>query len=308
MFASSPPSTRTSWARGRARSGLPRATSHASSGRRADLARAARRGGAAASGSLERRGRAVSVRVEPFEPLPAARRKAAAEEAERLGAFLDATVSLSCVSGRVLTPRELNRALLARQLLLAREPLRVTHALERVAGLQAQEPRAPYIGLWTRVEGFERAALTDALHRRTVVKATLMRATLHLVSARDYVRFQPGARLVAGRELAQLPARPARSGAAGPPRRGLRDRPADLARAARSPRLRRRALVARDALPPRSSASRRATTGRSGRGRSGWRHGTGSSGRSEPRPTASATCSGGTSAPSGRRRFRTQSA
>jgi hypothetical protein len=95
------------------------------------------------------------------------------------------------MSERVLSQRELNRALLARQLLLEREALPVGRALERVAGLQAQEARAPYIGLWTRLDGFDRAALTGALRRRAVVKATVMRATLHLVSARDYVLFQP---------------------------------------------------------------------------------------------------------------------
>jgi hypothetical protein len=95
------------------------------------------------------------------------------------------------VTERVLTLRELNRALLARQLLLERTKLPVARAVERVAGLQAQETRAPYVGLWTRLDDFDRAALTGALKRRTVVKATVMRATLHLVSARDYVLFQP---------------------------------------------------------------------------------------------------------------------
>jgi hypothetical protein len=98
------------------------------------------------------------------------------------------------VSERVLTLRELNRALLARQLLLQRERLPVAAALERVAGLQAQEKRAPYVGLWTRLDGFRRAELTRALRRRSVVKATLMRGTLHLVSARDYVQFLPALR------------------------------------------------------------------------------------------------------------------
>ena len=92
---------------------------------------------------------------------------------------------------RVLTQRELNRALLARQLLLDRVPLTPVRALERVAGLQAQDPRAPYVGLWSRVEGFRREQLTSALHRRTAIKATLMRATIHLVSARDYSFFLP---------------------------------------------------------------------------------------------------------------------
>jgi hypothetical protein len=91
----------------------------------------------------------------------------------------------------VLSRRELNRALLARQLLLERGRVPVPRALERVAGLQAQDPRAPYIGLWTRLDGFDRAQLTRAIRRRHAVKATLMRATVHLTSARDYVLFLP---------------------------------------------------------------------------------------------------------------------
>jgi hypothetical protein len=86
----------------------------------------------------------------------------------------------------VLTQRQLNRALLARQLLLERTPLRLPTALERMGGLQAQYAPSMYIGLWSRVEGFERDALTRALERRTVVQGTLMRSTIHLVSARDY--------------------------------------------------------------------------------------------------------------------------
>jgi len=86
----------------------------------------------------------------------------------------------------VLTQRQLNRALLARQLLLERAPLRLPAALERMGGLQAQYAPSMYIGLWTRLEGFERDALTGALERRAVVQGTLMRSTIHLVSARDY--------------------------------------------------------------------------------------------------------------------------
>src|SRR6266568_849719 len=90
------------------------------------------------------------------------------------------------MSERVLTLRELNRTLLARQLLLRRHRLSVTRAVERVAGLQAQWPNSPYIALWSRLEGFERDQLTRALQRRAVVKATLMRLTLHIVTAADY--------------------------------------------------------------------------------------------------------------------------
>ena len=92
---------------------------------------------------------------------------------------------------RVLTLRQLNRALLARQLLLERADVTPVQALERVAGLQAQDPRAPYVGLWTRLAEFRRPDLTRSLQRRDAIKATLMRATIHLVSARDYASFLP---------------------------------------------------------------------------------------------------------------------
>jgi len=87
---------------------------------------------------------------------------------------------------RVLSERELNRALLARQLLLKRARLSIPKALERMGGLQAQYAPSMYIGLWSRVEGFERDALTRALERRSVIQATMMRATIHLVSRADF--------------------------------------------------------------------------------------------------------------------------
>jgi Winged helix DNA-binding domain len=90
------------------------------------------------------------------------------------------------VAERVLTQRELNRTTLLRQLLLRRERLSPVRAIERLAGLQAQLASSPYLALWSRLEAFERASLERALKRRQVVKALLMRATMHLVSARDY--------------------------------------------------------------------------------------------------------------------------
>jgi hypothetical protein len=94
------------------------------------------------------------------------------------------------VPERVLTLRQLNRTLLLRQLLLRRERLSPVRAIERLAGLQAQFAPAPYLALWTRVDGFRRDALERALRRDAVIKATLMRATLHLVTARDYPFFR----------------------------------------------------------------------------------------------------------------------
>jgi hypothetical protein len=90
---------------------------------------------------------------------------------------------------RTLTRRELNRALLARQLLLERARKPLPRALETVGGIQAQYAPSMYIGLWSRLEGFERAALTGALEDRSVVQATLMRSTIHLVSREDYWPF-----------------------------------------------------------------------------------------------------------------------
>jgi DNA glycosylase AlkZ-like len=87
---------------------------------------------------------------------------------------------------RVLTVRELNRAVLARQLLLERGRLAPTAVIERLVGLQAQWPSSPYIGIWTRTTSFRRAALERLLARGDVVKATVMRQTLHLVTPRDY--------------------------------------------------------------------------------------------------------------------------
>jgi hypothetical protein len=87
---------------------------------------------------------------------------------------------------RILTDRELNRALLARQLLLERAEVDLPGALELMGCLQAQYAPSMYIGLWSRVEGFERHALTRALEERSVVQGTLMRVTIHLVSAADY--------------------------------------------------------------------------------------------------------------------------
>jgi hypothetical protein len=89
-------------------------------------------------------------------------------------------------SARTLSQRELNRALLARQLLLERGRTSLPKALERIGGIQAQYAPSMYVGVWSRLEGFERDKLTRALERRTVVQGTLMRATIHLVSARDY--------------------------------------------------------------------------------------------------------------------------
>ena len=87
---------------------------------------------------------------------------------------------------RTLSQRELNRALLARQGLLERTERPIPEMLEAMGALQAQYAPSMYIGLWSRVAGFERAGLTKALETREVVQGTLMRITIHLVSRADY--------------------------------------------------------------------------------------------------------------------------
>ena len=87
---------------------------------------------------------------------------------------------------RTLTEQELNRALLARQMLLERSGASIPKLLERMGTLQAQYAPSMYIGIWSRLEGFEREQLDRALERRSVAQGTLMRATIHLVSKADY--------------------------------------------------------------------------------------------------------------------------
>ena len=89
-----------------------------------------------------------------------------------------------------MTLRELNRATLARQMLLAREKRSVVKAVEHLLGLQAQLPRPPFTGLWSRLDGFARADLAAAVHKRTVVRATSMRGTIHLMTAADFLKFR----------------------------------------------------------------------------------------------------------------------
>jgi hypothetical protein len=90
------------------------------------------------------------------------------------------------VTGEVLSARRLNRALLARQLLLERVALPIPDALERIGGVQNQYAPNAYIRLWSMLEGLHRRDLTDAYERATVVQGTLMRGTIHTVSAGDY--------------------------------------------------------------------------------------------------------------------------
>lgn len=90
---------------------------------------------------------------------------------------------------RTLTPRHLNRALLARQLLLERADLAIPDAIDVVGGLQTQYAPSGYVGLWTRLRDFRRQALTQALEDRSVIQATTLRTTIHMISRREYWRY-----------------------------------------------------------------------------------------------------------------------
>ena len=91
----------------------------------------------------------------------------------------------------VLSTRALNRALLARQLLLRRASRSAADAIEHLVGLQAQVPNSPYLALWTRLRGFRHDELTRLLLRRRAVRLALMRSTIHLVTARDALVLRP---------------------------------------------------------------------------------------------------------------------
>jgi hypothetical protein len=96
----------------------------------------------------------------------------------------------------VVTARGLNRALLARQHLLDRSPFALNEVIEQMGGVQTQYAPAGYIGLWSRMRDFTRPMLTQALEERRVVQATLMRATIHIVSAADYWPMEIGVRRI----------------------------------------------------------------------------------------------------------------
>lgn len=99
----------------------------------------------------------------------------------------------------MLNRRALNRALLERQHLLRRADLPVGDAIEHLVGLQAQEPMPPYQGLWSRLERFDPNELGRMLAEREVVRLTLMRGTVHMVTVRDALLFRPLVQIVVER-------------------------------------------------------------------------------------------------------------
>ena len=94
------------------------------------------------------------------------------------------------MTAEILGQRALNRALLERQMLLRRRELSAFDTIESLVGMQAQEPDAPYVGLWARLEDFEPGELSGLISDRRAVRAPLMRSTIYLVSGRGCLRWR----------------------------------------------------------------------------------------------------------------------
>jgi hypothetical protein len=100
-----------------------------------------------------------------------------------------------------LTARQLNRALLARQLLLKRERVSVRAAIHAAGGLQSQEPKDPFVALWSRIDSFKSRQLLAAAESRAIVRGTFLRATIHTATADDFAAFRLLLQPVIHREL-----------------------------------------------------------------------------------------------------------
>jgi hypothetical protein len=94
-------------------------------------------------------------------------------------------------AGQTLSLRALNRALLARQMLIERRKMSATDALTHLVGMQAQAPFPPYFGLWTRLINFRPEELSELIENRNAVRLSLMRSTIHLVTAKDAIELRP---------------------------------------------------------------------------------------------------------------------
>jgi hypothetical protein len=112
--------------------------------------------------------------------------------------------AMKSATGQLLGRRALNRALLARQMLLSRADLPVPDAIDALVGMQAQAPNPPYLGLWTRLAGFRQEDLAELVTGRAVVRIALMRGTIHLVTARDCLTLRPLLQPVLDRSMATV--------------------------------------------------------------------------------------------------------
>ncbi|HEY3903384.1 MAG TPA: crosslink repair DNA glycosylase YcaQ family protein, partial [Streptosporangiaceae bacterium] len=92
---------------------------------------------------------------------------------------------------QTLSYRALNRAMLDRQLLLTRASQPAKDAITHLVGMQAQAPNASYVGLWSRLAGFDHAELSELTRSRQVVRIPVMRGTIHLVTAEDALTLRP---------------------------------------------------------------------------------------------------------------------
>ena len=107
----------------------------------------------------------------------------------------------------ILTLRQLNRATLARQMLLARSRTSIVNATKQLVALQDQIARPPFVALWSRVEGVKREEIVKTLLDKRLVRGTSLRGTLHLMTAADFVRYRETLQTALDRGLKVLGAR-----------------------------------------------------------------------------------------------------